>query len=367
MHSAVKFIILFVICLLGISFVLLLTKDKSSVGGIWKPVSIVSKPTKGITDLKRTDGRTNILLLGMDKRSPGNTVTSTLTDTIMIISIDKDGKNPAVISIPRDLWLDQSVCKINAVYNFSRMNNKSASDPHDPAIKATIESVEYVSGLPIHYYALVGFDAFKDAVDAVGGITLNVDETFDDYEYPIEGKEDAIPESSRYMHVHFDAGVQKLDGEKALQYARSRHSTNPNENGDFARARRQQKVLMALKENVLSKETLFDVDNMSSLYDSYSKNVKSDISLPEILFAYKKYKDLEIGDVQRIVLSNETADPLKPGSGTLMVPSQEDREARYKGQYVLVPSDSTFDSIHALIRSKLFESQSDTKTLQNNN
>src|SRR3990167_7312250 len=226
-----KYIFAFLITIGIISGLILKSKYPEALANIFKPVSVVSK---AIVDghLKTTDGRTNILILGMDKRSPGNhNVSSILTDTIMVVSIDEKGEKPVVISVPRDLWVPETKSKINEVNTLSSQN-----------INLTKKAVETVIGMPIHYYVLVGFDAFKDSVDAVGGIDVIVDETFDDYIYPIEGMEDAIPEGLRYEYLHFDAGSQTMNGETALKYARSRHSTNLNEQGDFARARRQQKV-----------------------------------------------------------------------------------------------------------------------------
>lgn len=362
MNPAIKFFSIFIvliIIILGILYVSRTDKENS----FWKPVSVVSKVAKEVTDLKSSDGRTNILLLGMDKRSPGNTVTSTLTDTIMIISVDKKAQNPVIISLPRDLWVGTSRSKLNAVYNLTRIANLDEADPHQIGIDAAKSAIEEILGIPIHYYALVGFDGFQEAIDAVGGIDVNVENTFVDNEYPVEGKENAIPESDRYMTVSFNQGIQKMDGETALKYARSRHSTNPIEAGDFARARRQQQVLLALKDKAMSSQTFFDVSKITALYDSFSKNVKTDMSLTELLVAYKNYNNIEIGEIQKLVLSDGNKDAEKLGSGTLKAPTIEEREAKYNGQYVLIPQSTTYDEINALVRSVLFGesvNQSDT-------
>jgi len=339
-----KYIFAFLITVGIISGLILKSKYPEALANIFKPVSVVSN---AIVDghLKTTDGRTNILILGMDKRSTENhNVSSVLTDTMMVVSIDEKGEKPVVISIPRDLWVPETQSKINAVYALSGKD-----------INLTKKAVEVVVGMPIHYYVLVGFDAFKDSVDAVGGINIVVDETFDDYLYPIEGMENAIPESLRYEYLHFDAGSQTMDGETTLKYARSRHSTNANEQGDFARARRQQKVAVAIKDKATSADTLLNPTKIKDLYDSYSKNIVTDITLSDALVFYQKYKDLEIGGISKIVLSNETRNEDNLGSGTLIAPTEEERAEMYTGQYVLIPADRTYNHIHGMIRSALFE------------
>jgi LCP family protein required for cell wall assembly len=253
--------------------------------------------------------------------------------------------------------------KINSVYAFRLgyyrgVAKLSYAEAQTKALEDVKNAVKSIVGIPIHYHAIIGFDTFKDSIEAVDGIEITVDETFDDYQYPIEGMENAENLADRYQHIHFDAGRQVMDGETALKYARSRHSNNPNEAGDFARARRQQKVVLALKDKVLSAETLFNPIRIKDLYDSYKSNVITNIELPEALLFYDKYKDVELGEMARIVISNEpTNDQL--GSGTVTSLSKEQWEARYgpdkQYQYVLTPISRTFDQIRAIVREALFK------------
>lgn len=316
-----------------------------SLAKFFEPVSVVSQFAAD-GELESTDGRTNILLLGIDSRSAGSNQGTALTDTIMIVSIDKEGTRPVMISIPRDLWIEEMNSKINSVYALSGRD-----------IEKTKQAVTSVVGIPIHYHAVVGFDAFKDSIEAVDGVEITVDEAFDDYEYPIEGMENAPNEADRYEHIRFEAGRQVMDGETALKYARSRHSTNPREAGDFARARRQQKVLLALKDEVLSAETLFNPIKIKELYDSYKSHVITNVELPQALLFYEKYKDVELGEITRVVISNEPTNE-QLGSGTLTSLSREQWEERYGPdrpyQYVLTPINRTFDQIRATVRQALF-------------
>lgn len=355
--SKIKYFILFLLTffvLIGVGF---RSAVPDQIAGFFKPVSVISQIVPE-TKLKSDDGRTNILVLGIDSRSGVSKAgVPALTDTIIVVSIDENGKKPVLISVPRDLWVPEIPSKINSVYPLVLASEKrktgDVESANKVAIENTVSAVRRVVGIPIHYYLVVGFDVFKDSVDSVGGVKINIDRSFDDYLYPVEGMEAAPNESDRYLHVHFDAGMQVLNGEKALQYARSRHAVNIEEQGDFARARRQQKVIDALKNTILSSETLLNPVKLKDLYLSYTENIQTDISLSEMLMFYK-FSDLELGNVAQIVLSNEKEDPNMIGSGTLVAPLPEEREQRYGGQYVLVPWDRTYDNIHALIRTVLF-------------
>lgn len=356
-RSKIKYFILFVLTfflLIGIGFRSIIPDQ---IAGFFKPVSVISQVVTD-TKLKSDDGRINILVLGIDSRTGVSKVgVPALTDTIMVVSIDENGKKPVLISVPRDLWVPEIPSKINSVYPLVLSSEKRKTDDvslaNKSAIESTISAVQEVVGIPIHYYVIVGFDVFKDAVDSVGGIKINIDKSFDDDLYPIEGMEAAPNESDRYLNVHFDAGTQVLNGEMALKFARSRHSTNIDEQGDFARARRQQKVIEALKGTILSSKTFLNPIKLKDLYSSYTQNIQTDISLPDMLLFYK-FSDLQIGNISQIVLSNEKEDPNMFGSGTLIAPLIEEREQKFNGQYVLVPGDRTYDNIHALIRNVLF-------------
>ncbi len=316
------------------------------ISTFFKPISVVSKVIID-GELKKTDGKTNILILGTDARTAGSHSNSALTDTVAVVSIDDSTGKTVLISLPRDIWIQEYKTKINSVYALSGRKPESISS-----------AVEKVLGIPVHYHVIVGFDVFQQAVDAVGGIEVEVDHTFDDYQYPIEGRENAEPESSRYEHIHFDAGRQKMNGVIALKFARSRHSSNPVEAGDFARARRQQKVMLALKDKVISAETLFNPLKLSALYDSYKDNVRTNIEPGDVALFYKAYSDFKFDDIERIVISNETpgsVDSEVLGSGMLISPGEADRQLLYNGAYVLVPKSGNFDEIHTLVRTTLFD------------
>ena len=135
-----------------------------------------------ITDsgLKNDNGRVNILLLGIggDGHDGPN-----LTDTIVIVSVDKNGKDVALVNIPRDLWVPDLNAKINAVYAYGQ-------DKNNNGLEQAKQTVSKLFGLPIHYAFRIDFGGFVKAINLVGGLDINVETSFVDYRYPVVGKED---------------------------------------------------------------------------------------------------------------------------------------------------------------------------------
>lgn len=366
MSKIVRFILIFLITASLICVFLFKDKIAPSILTMFSSESI-GKTIIPEGDPKNTDGHTNVLLLGIDRRSEGS---SLLTDTIIVASIDNETGDVVMVSIPRDLWVNEIPCSVKSGVKGNKINsmlwcakqgelNKSPNTDDMTAERASMETVKKVIaniiGLPIHYYALVDFDAFTQAIDAVGGIDIDVENTFDDNEYPIEGKESAPVVSDRYLNLHFDAGRQHMDGATALQYARSRHSVNPVEAGDFARARRQQKVIDALKDKLTQSDTLFDIVKLKGLFDTYKDNVVTDLTANEVGLFYGAYQNLTNGKIIKIVLSNEPYNDSLLGSGMFRSPNEEERELLYGGLYVLVPNDPSFNQIHAMLREILFK------------
>ena len=218
------------------------------------------------------DGRINVLLLG---RGGGTHDAPDLTDTIMLASIDPINKTSTLLSIPRDLWVNVSGngnMKINAAWETGKYKylGKITDDNSNP--KATLagfetvdQVVEKVIGVPIHYNVLLDFDAFKQAVDTLGGVTVNVPEDLVDPTMAWEN--DRNP-------VLAKAGTQNFDGRHALIYSRSRETTS-----DFARSQRQRAVLLALKEKVKTLGTLSNPAKLTSLANAFGNNIQTDLSI----------------------------------------------------------------------------------------
>lgn len=282
--------------------------------------------------LKGTDSRVNILLLGIGGGSHDG---PNLTDTIIFASLDPKNNKVTLISIPRDLWfpvLEGSNKKINGAYADGEFKKKGGG-----LIEAEA-AMSKLTGQDVNYAVRIDFSGFVKAVDIIGGLDINVDNTLDDYNYPINGKEDdscgyapgdisqfvaTNPAeldvenkfSCRYMHVHFDKGPNHMNGEQALEYVRSRHAIG-SEGSDFARSRRQEKVIDAFKNKVLSAQTLIDPGKIINLYEvlkgSIDTNIKQD-EFDDFIRLAQKMKDAKI---QSTVL--DTGDVINQRNGLLM-------------------------------------------------
>lgn len=358
------FLISFLLLALTIGALFLLNIHKFFLKG---PQTVVQLITD--SGLKNTDGRTNVLMLGIG--GAGHEGPS-LTDTIMVASIEKDGKDVALISIPRDMWSPTVSAKINSAYAFGL----EKGDGIDLAKK----SVEEAIGLPIHYVGRVDFRGFTRAVDLVEGLDLEVETAFVDTRYPIPGKEDDLcgltieteekdgqkrevvkdatgsatplseitdlnnPFTCRFETISFKKGPTHMDGITALKFVRSRHGSN-NEGSDFARSARQQKVLIAFREKVLSTETLTSPKTIIDLSKSFGESIDTNIGGEEVPFFVKLFKDVQSQSVRRIVLdSGRDESVLAVGD-----------PASHGGQYVLIPKSGNYEDLENYIKGEVFK------------
>jgi LCP family protein required for cell wall assembly len=251
---------------------------------------------QGVNLKQTTDSRVNILLLGI---GGGNHDGPNLTDTIMLASLDPKNNKVTLVSIPRDLWfpdLEGTNKKINGVYADGEFKN-----PGKGGLIEAEAAIQKVTGQNIDYGVRLDFSGFVKAVDLVGGLDINVDNTFDDYQYPIDGKEtdtcghspeemqtltntleDQLPQvfPCRYLHLHFNQGLNHMDGATALEFVRSRHGTN-GEDSDFARSKRQEKIIAAFKNQILSAQTLLNPGKIINLYNILSGSINTDIQQGE--------------------------------------------------------------------------------------
>lgn len=220
------------------------------------------------------DGRVNILLLGIG--GPGHDGPD-LTDTIMLLSVDPVNDSATFLSIPRDLWVQQPIPyiskqqKINAVYESGKyhyLGKMDSSNSNAAAVEAGFSNldqvVEKVTGVNVNYHVLVNFQAFRQAIDTVGGVTVNV---------PTDLVDPTMAWENHNNPILAKAGVQQMNGIQALLYARSRETTS-----DFARGNRQRQILVALKDKVLTAGTLSNPAKLESLTNAFGDNVYSDMS-----------------------------------------------------------------------------------------
>ncbi len=243
------------------------------------------------------DGRVNILLLG--KGGPEQQDGPDLTDTIIVASIDPVNKEAGLLSIPRDLAVKMDsgeTTKINAVYALTKMSAKYNKKTDDQAEKAGLDAiekvVENVTGIPVHYYTMVDFTAFQQAVDAVGGVDVNV--------------KTAVSESMRINNKPYKldvpVGNQHFDGLRALAYSRSRYTSA---RGDFARSERQREIIVALQAKVFSLGTFSNPVKISQLIDTFGSRVRTNLSLDEITKLYALGQKIDGSKIQSVSLVDE--------------------------------------------------------------
>lgn len=284
----------------------------------------------GMGGLEHLNGRVNILLLGV----PGGQHDGpNLSDSINVLSYDMKTNRLTTVGIPRDVWSDTIHQKINAAY--------ATGEVIEPGKGLTLAKAEVSSiiGIPIHYGAVIRFEQFRQLVDFLGGVDLNVEHTFTDDEFPVTGKEadecGGDPDfKCRYETISFQKGIVHMNGETALKYVRSRHATGA-EGSDFSRNQRQQAVMKAIRAKLLSPSILLRPDRLAGLYKTLDKLVERDIKNDQAALIAKN-----------IVLKRN----FTQASGVLprelfIVPDAW----QYNDQYVLVPEAGNFNKVHEYI------------------
>ena len=345
---------------------------------IYTPIANKQKNNK----VKLDKTQFSILLLGY---AGSNYAGTYLTDTMIVMHFDSKKKQALMISLPRDLWLKLPTksgadfhAKANTIYEtelfpntFPDLDTKIAGSISDAELTKYILS--QITGLEIDNYITIDFASFTKAVDIIGGVDINVLKTFTDEKYPSEGKENdlcgkeedfkkiepylngidatgsaekekllqeqpALEEflrnatesphlafPCRYERIHFASGQQHMDGATALKFSRSRQSLQ--DGGDFARARRQQQLLEAVKEKVFS---VGFIAKLPALLDEMEKYVKTDIAPDQIQRFLKEASSAKEYSLTSLVLSDQNV---------LKATRSEN------GQFILIPDKGMDDWI----------------------
>lgn len=362
-------ILIFISILVGIGIIFAFFKTPTSFRYAFR-IPFVGYP------FKTSEDKVNVLLLG---NAGGRHDGAELTDTIMVASYNLKENRVVFISLPRDLWVDKIKAKLNTVYEIGEKD--------DGGLNLTKEIVGDILGIPVHYSVRVDFSGFERAVDEVDGVDVEVDRSFDDYFYPLNGKEDdlcgwreeekefneeeanklniepgkikilidpegkiatdsAEPEKGleyfkcRYETLSFKKGLTFMEGETALKFVRSRMGTN-GEGSDFARSKRQQKVLEAFRRKVLSLETLVNPSKLKNLFTTFGESIETDVPIDDIVALYGVSQNMK--ESKSFVISNTGNNPL------LINPPLSD----FGGAWVLVPKDKDYDKIHEFIQKAL--------------
>ncbi len=253
------------------------------IGNIWKPSATNKSQEAELEKLfpmpPKDDSHLNILILGVrgaDDQENGGL----LSDSIMLFGFDKITRKTSLVSIPRDLYVEMPGLvkgKLNEIYERGVIKK----DSKNFAKKA----FSRITGVFIDNLAVFNFQAFKDIVDSVGGIDIDLKKPFDE-------------KSQWGYEFHLPAGANHLNGENALYYARSRYSSS-----DFDRSRRQQEIIFALKKKALSLGILGNPVKAASLISSLNKNIDTDFNIWDT-------KDL----LELALVLNSSSDKLKTGA-----------------------------------------------------
>jgi LCP family protein required for cell wall assembly len=264
--------------------------------------SIAAVVKNVLPDWQGTD-RINILLLGIDKRDD-EPITGTRSDTIMLASIDPVAKSAALVSIPRDLWVRIPGCTPREGCSGGQQRINVAHAVGGPEL--TVQTVTADLGLPIQFYARVDFRGFEQLIDALGGVVIDVDWPVKDDEYPTA--------DYGYQRIYFGPGPQLMDGAAALEYARSRHGTN-----DFARAGRQQRVLVSLRNRALQLNML---SRAPELVGIVRKSLSTDLSPVQMLALAKLISQVDRDRIANLVIDTSYATPFRgPDGADLLQPN----------------------------------------------
>jgi LCP family protein required for cell wall assembly len=273
-----------------------------------------------------------------------------LTDSIMAVTIDPTSNRVMMVSIPRDLTVRMNlqsnsnrvwVQKINAAYEvpytdiiccvasqYSGANGGGYAAEHE---------VSKVTGINFDRFIAIDFVAFRDMVNALGGVDVCLTTNLDDTSYP--------DYSNGYKPIHFKAGCQHLNGEQALEIARSRHADQPEQSSDFGRARRQQDIMEAIKKKAT---TVNGFAKAPQLMSALQKNIHTDMSLSDMKAIYDWGKNLPDSSIIRVALTA----PSGAAVGNLL-----DYGDCGLGAYVsqLCADDPSFNMIHKYLSSILID------------
>ena len=236
----------------------------ASNGGL--PVTAPTPTSDPLAALPK--GRLNILVLGTDKR-PNDADHFPRSDTMIMLNLDTEKKQVRVMSMPRDLIVEipgYGESKLNSAYLYGEYYELPGGGQ-----ALAVQTVSQLFNVPIDYYVAVNFDGFRKVIDTVGGIEVDVPYELDDYHYPSDDEGDPFGE----LHVHFDEGLQEMDGKTALRYARTRHADN-----DFMRNRRQLQVILATRKAAL---TLNLIPTLPRLIDDLAGTVETNIPFKQQL------------------------------------------------------------------------------------
>ena len=256
--------------------------------------------------------RVNILLLGIDERE--DQYGPWRTDTMIVLTLDPENMTEGMLSIPRDLWVPIPGYGENRINTAHYTGDLKKYPGGGPAL--AIKTVQYNLGIPIHYYVRVNFSGFVEAVDTIGGIDIYVEKEIDDPLYP--------DNAYGYDPLYIPAGLQHMDGELALKYARTRHSGS-----DFDRLRRQQQVIMTVRDKVLRFNLLPQLlPKLPELLKTVGDAVQTDLQPDEMLNLAQLINQIDDEHIKTAVIDNSMTVPTTtPNGAQVLIPIRDKMRA----------------------------------------
>lgn len=365
--------------LFGASFVTVRTlsflRTVTGSSNVVKIVQNAVEPSPGSIAYKlQHNQRVSILVMGV---GGAENDAPELSDTMIVVTLDPQSKRIVETSVPRDLWVRIDAWTDGRAYaNKINVANEVGADDSNALLpcckkpqyggrdgggRLAEDTVTAVTGVSFDRYIRVDFKAFRDIVDALGGIEVHLDTPLDDCHYPDyhdgylnHGVPPGYP-CPPGAGIHFPAGDQKVNGERALQIARSRDATEPEQATDFARAKRQQLIIQAIRRKALSVNA---INSLPQLMDAVQKNVKTDMDVSDIRALYDWGRAIPDGGFVKVALTN--TDLLEDfyrrggscGEYDAYVLCAEDRTLRYLRFYmarVLVDPRVTAEHAHVQV------------------
>lgn len=328
----------------------------------------VLPPTQPTATPQETDEEKTLSILLLGYGGPGHEG-GTLSDTLILIHINLETKRIALISIPRDLWVpipydwdNTAFYKINMAYamgldDLRYPNKKPEFRGETGGGNMAKHVVGKVTGINAQNFISVNFEGLIKIIDILGGVEVDIRNTFDDYFYPVKGKENETCGFSpqkiaelhakysgfelekqficRYEHLHFDKGEQTMGGEPALKLVRSRHSDTYG--GDFARSERQYALLLGIKDKTIS---LAGAGKLNSILDKVTQNVRTDLTSAETKKLFSMLPGYMEYNISAIHLTEDNVLRSSVGPG---------------GQFILIPKEgqNNFSGIQKFVRESL--------------
>ena len=290
----------------------------------------------GAASPKTPDDRINILFLGVGGEGHDG---PELTDTIILTSYDTKNKKLAMLSIPRDLAFPLGNSQFTKINSLNAIHEKN--EPGQGSLR-TAQDISALLNIRIDHVVRVDFKGFEDFIDALGGVDINVEKTFTDSSYPVDG-------TIEYRTISFTKGQTHMDGKTALEFVRSRHGNN-GEGSDFARSHRQQLVIHAVRDKLLSLGTLTNPKKLSNLFNVVSGHIQTDLSAWDMVSLTPYATQLYANSITMRVLTDARDGELVP--------------ANVNGAYMLFPKKPDWSEIRAIAANPFVSKEDEIKQLQ---